>query len=168
MFRNLINAMIEEWKWERYHAKKNTVNPVKSLYMQANMAQQFLDTIRVTFGECTVLDDYSQLHNCWLSFPTYDGEEIVIGYLKKKENIYLLDSDFIYKRFLWLHSKGPSYMKKKEYYSELFRIGVIKPYMRFYRKPLCHLKIEKYKPRRWYFCISSNLVNFDLSTLPSV
>lgn len=160
MFHGIIKRRKKDWDY----AEKYTANPIKSLYLQADIAQQFLNTIRVTLKKCFVLADYPHCGDIWILFPTYDDEAVTVGYVNEDDNSYLLDSDFIYKRFLKLRPENSILLNKQTYYSELFRIGVLKPYKLFQHKPLYRLRLERDSYRQ-YFCISGGLVDFDISTL---
>lgn len=138
-------------------------NITKILQTQVDMAQHFSDVLRKTLKQCLFISNYPQNgHDNWLLFPTYDDELLTIGFIENGN--YLLDSDFIYKRIYKFHPKDSPLPEQSKYYSELFHIGILKPYNRFFPKSQCKLRIDG-KQRKRYFCIPQSVINLDIHTL---
>lgn len=147
---------------------------IKNIHLEVDRAHQFLYIINDTLQKCVGVGSCfeGEEHDVVLVFQAYDDVQFPIGYADLEyENkwCYLLDSKFIYKRYC--HFKDNIYKDeifdsrcgKSEYYSSLFRLGILKPYGES-NKPLCKVRFDYYsKPDyKKCFCISSDLIDFDM------
>lgn len=150
-----IEGMREEWALEKWRNSKPYVHPVEALHEKVDMAEKFLAAVSDTFMKSCIL---SEAEKWKVVYPVYDDEVITIGMVGMtcaKEEAYLVDSNFISKRFSKLY---PNYRLD---YSELLRFGILKQHRRFYKKPLCRLKIDG-KVYKNYFCIPMEFVDVDI------
>lgn len=143
---------------------------------QRGMIRQFLNMVCRIIKKCSFASAYEHDgHDNWLLYPIdvaddddFDENEtdyITIGCVEEKDYHYLLDADFIYAELLKDSAKGHTIPSKEAYFSELYRLGVIRPYKRFCRDVVSKMKIEKGADAKWYCCIPCFLVNADLSKL---
>ena len=147
---------------------------------QKKMAQNFLKMVCRIVKKCDLLGLYEQDgHDNWLLYPNpstaiaedeLELEEIerihytTIGCVEEQDYHYLLDADFIYTELLKDCTRGHTLPPKEAYFSELYRIGVIRPYSRSIREVVCKMELDGEKAR-WYCCIPCFLVNVDLLSL---
>lgn len=146
------------------------------LAMQKEMAQKFLRMVCRIIKKCDFLPCYERSgHDNWLLYPVTGITDIdeddeddkidynVIGCVEEADCQYLIDADFIYTELLKDCARGYTIPPKEAYFSELHRIGVIRPWHRFYRDVVCNMKIDSDVSRKWYCCIPCFLVDVDLA-----
>lgn len=146
---------------------------------QKKMAQHFLKIVCRMIKKCTLIGCYADEngHDDWLLYPTCstatDEDEIeergktqytTIGCIEERDCHFLLDADFIYTELLKDCTRGHTLPPKEAYFSELYRIGVIRPYSRSIRDVICKMELDGGKVK-WYCCIPCFLVNVDLLSL---
>lgn len=162
---------------------------IERIHLEVDRAHQFLYIVNDTLQKCEGVgflydENKEPEHEITLVFQAYDDVSFPIGYADiehadthaGKRYVdkwrYLLDSKFIYKRY-W-HFKDNIYKDdifdsrcgKSEYYSSLFRLGLLKPYGES-KEPLCKVRFDYYsKPDyKKCFCISSDLIDFDMQKM---
>ena len=143
-----------------------------TIHLEVDRAHQFLYIVNDTLQKCEgvgfLYDEKEEPeHLITLVFQAYDDVHFPIGYADK--GCYLLDSKFIYKRYchfrdnIYKDEIFDSRCGKSEYYSSLFRLGILKPYGES-KEPVCKVRFDYYsKPDyKKCFCISSDLIDFDM------
>lgn len=146
---------------------QNSIDRICTEMNEKSYLKQFFDTVSSTLKNCIYIPSYKQHgHDSWLLFRTYDDETIVIGCVEN--NNYLLDSQFIFQRLRFLNKDSCTLISndKSAYFSELFNRGVLKPYKRFQRSPLCKLRFRE-NSTTLCFCIPCCCIDVDISTLTS-
>lgn len=147
----------------RYDVKR-AVKPIKNLYQQAELAQEFLNMVRDVLKEC---------EGVWLGAFEAEEHEIAIIYSKAvkfsaeigytDKGVYLLDRDFIYSQYERLSKNNQKY-SKRQYFSKLFQIGVIRPYkMSEPKNPFVKLSFgnDEIRMCKDCICIPSKYVDFN-------
>lgn len=140
---------------------------LKERAVQGQKVQQFLDAVRSILKDC----EYLYL------FPTHEQREQnvrlsckirrnddTIGYVEDMD--YLLDCEYIYKLIFGLPLESDSGLNiaffipnELAYYSELFQLGVLKPYEKNSQEPFCRLE----ESGKVYIRVSNAFVNFDIT-----
>ena len=128
----MFQVKIRKADADDFYDFKQFVNPMKKLHTKIELVQQFSDIICDVLKECTFVskNPCTEDNDVGILFPTYDDEFLLIGCIKGRD--YLFDSEFIYRRVLKYSPKGTRIPSQTEYYSDLFRIGILKPYERFF------------------------------------
>lgn len=177
----------ENWLGEKRTEYFKADVAIKRIHLEVDRAHQFLYIINDTLQKCEGVGscfEEGEQHDVTLVFQAYDDVQFPIGYADiehadkhaGKRHVdkwcYLLDSKFIYKRYF--HFKDNIYKDeifdsrcgKAEYYSSLFRLGLLKPYGES-NEPLCKVCFDYYsKPDyKKCFCISSDLIDFDMQKM---
>lgn len=157
---------------ERQLVKAICVTDVlKERAVQGQKVQQFLDAVRSIFKDCK----YQYL------FPSREQKEQgvrlsckvlrnndTIGYVENMD--YLLDCDYIYKLIFGLPIEAEPdcgmniiyYVADMfAYYSELFQLGVLKPYDKNSQEPFCRIE----ESNKLYIRISNAFINLDISEI---
>lgn len=155
---------------ERQLVKAICVTDVlKERAVQGQKVQQFLDAVRSILKDC----EYLYL------FPTHEQREQnvrlsckikrnddEIGYVEDMD--YLLDCEYIYKLIFGLPIEPNSGMNiifcvpnELAYYSELFQLGVLKPYDKNSQEPFCRIE----ESGKLYIRISNAFINLDISEI---
>lgn len=146
--------------------EKFTVAPIEALYQQAKIAEKFLEVIKDTLERCEGCDwgKYEKGIEFILFFNLYDHESLEIGYVGK--DIYLLNSDFIYRRFRYSIRK--TYFDiptdKSTIYTKLFQMGILTPYRKSKTKPIHTIWYNKgldSARQTECICIPMEFVDFD-------
>jgi hypothetical protein len=147
--------------------KRHTESFLQEKDNQYGTAQKFLNVINDSLSKCVGIGDYyddddEDKFDVSILFQTYDDNSVAIGYWDSEK--YLLDSDFIYKRFCYLCSEEKRILSAQELYAWLFEIGLLQPYdeaERLRQKPLRGIKFsEGYRAYSYKecFCIPMNIV----------
>ena len=144
---------------------------LKERAVQGQKVQQFLDAVRSIFKDCK----YQYL------FPSREQKDQgvrlsckvlrnndTIGYVENMD--YLLDCDYIYKLIFGLPIEAEPdcgmniiyYVADMfAYYSELFQLGVLKPYDKNSQEPFCRIE----ESNKLYIRISNAFINLDISEI---
>ena len=162
----------ENWLGEKRTKFEKADFTIKTIHLEVDRAHQFLYIVNDTLQKCEgvgfLYDEKEEPeHLITLVFQAYDDVHFPIGYADK--GCYLLDSKFIYKRYchfsdnIYKDEIFDSRCGKSEYYSSLFRLGILKPYGES-KEPVCKVRFDYYsKPDyKKCFCISSDLIDFDM------
>ena len=131
-------------------------------------AQQFLGAVRSALKKCKYLSLLSSPEQNVSLFCEIrrkcDG--VKIGYVEDTD--YLLDCEYIYKLIFGLPIESDSGMNliffipnELAYYSELFQLGVLKPYEKNSQEPFCRME----EAGKVYIRISNALINLDISCI---
>ena len=136
---------------------KKERNPVKKLNAETEIVQQFLDVIADTLRK-----------SVGMGLQSFEGEELLnIGYADENDKIYLLDSDFIYKRLQTWQGKS-TYCNKLEFFNMMLELGAVKTYQYAKKSPLFELLFEKNTEKpycRECFCVPMDIIDYDISLL---
>lgn len=149
---------------------KKERNPVKKLNAETEIVQQFLDVIADTLRKSVGMGLQSfegEEHDICLCFKMYDEELLNIGYADENDKIYLLDSDFIYKRLQTWQGKS-TYCNKLEFFNMMLELGAVKTYQYAKKSPLFELLFEKNTEKpycRECFCVPMDIIDYDISLL---
>lgn len=144
---------------------------LKERAVQGQKVQQFRDAVRSILKDCK----YQYL------FPSHELKEQgvrlsckilrnndTIGYVENMD--YLLDGDYIYKLIFGLPIEPEPNCGMKivyyvadmlAYYSELFQLGVLKPYDKNFQEPFCRIE----ESNKLYIRISNAFINLDISEI---
>ena len=142
---------------------------LKERTIQGQKVQQFLDEVRSILKDCTyhfLFPSPEQLvQNIKLSCEIRRNDD-KIGYVEDMD--YLLDCEYIYKLIFGLPIESDSGMNliffipnELAYYSELFQLGVLKPYEKNSQEPFCRME----EAGKVYIRISNALINLDISCI---
>lgn len=142
---------------------------LKERAVQGQKVQQFLDTVRSVLKDCTYLylfpSPEQREQNIKLSCEIRRNDDR-IGYVEDMD--YLLDCEYIYKLIFGLPIESDSGMNiiffipnELAYYSELFQLGVLKPYEKNSQEPFCRME----EAGKVYIRISNALINLDISCI---
>ena len=137
----------------------------KTKLLSMDIVDGFKTAISDTIEKCRCIYDYSE-NNGFDNFLLYQGKDKgyeLIGCVEGGN--FLLDSNFMYKRFLdyWkgLHGRLAAVPDKAELYACLCRTKHIIPYGVHFRRPLHSFRLEGSKSKRSeYFCISKESIGY--------
>ena len=149
---------------------------IKKLQAEVDRAHLFLYIVNDTLQRCCGVGRFygeEEEHDVTLLFQAYDDVTFCIGYAD--EGFYFLDSKFIHERYLYFIRENPKLTNDEiidisceNSYSSLFQLGIIKPYGES-NEPLYKVRFKNGpdKPDLYKkcFCISSELVDFDMDEM---
>ncbi len=161
----IIHKVQSDVKNSLTHFKVNNVK------VEDKMIELFFGIIRDTLKRCAGIRnyDYYKWGTECIWFNTYDDESILIGCLEKGN--FILDSEFIYKRFR-------SYLKKQneiallrdisssfEFFKALYSQGILCNGI-FWKRPLYYLSMEHDTwKRKSYFVIPADSIGYKESMI---
>ena len=162
-----------EVKQTKNQMEKSLPAPISTLYRQAELVREFLAIVEDTLKKCMGIDivafdeDDEREFEIVLLFNTYDNEFEEIGYVKDCD--YLLNHDFIFKRYLFLCKNDRQSYEKMKYFVELLSAGVLKPCINHKSNPL-HTVVDVFDSEAnpkvtKCVCIQSQYLNFDEKTM---
>lgn len=143
---------------------------LKERKIQEQEVQQFLSVVRSTLKKCKYLKQFPspEQQEKWNVSPSCEIRQNhdLIGYVEDMD--YLLDCEYIYKEIFKSPIKTVNPMEifflspdKFAYFSELFQLGVLKPYEKNSKESFCRIRdLDK-----WFIRVSNELINIDISKL---
>ncbi len=143
---------------------------LKERTIQEQEVQQFLGIVRSMLKKCKYLKQFpspeqQEKRNVSSSCEIRQNHDL-IGYVEDMD--YLLDCEYIYKQIFKSPIETAAPMDifflspdKFAYFSELFQLGVLKPYKKDSKEPFCRIRdLDK-----WFIRVSNVLINIDISKL---